>query len=666
MNIAFKLEQVNTPNKLLIDFGPKFFKVRVLTNGTTSTEVIKIPNTLFHISESRVQNLEREFKDAFALKSGMFTRVEIEAAQLLLQADEKLVDLNDKFQIERAYSNLFELLPEKIGFDFRTDEIDFSKWSVFLTVPVAKNIEELIKAHLGILRTMGFIFIKPMDYLTSSFYSQKNLLGAENVKHKYGILVNVSDKTEIGVFDEELLENGFTQLSLGVNTVIEYCLAILRDLNIRGFKRELLEEWVQSDGTCLNDAKSVVKNIRKKDVDIQIILNSPFILFDYFKVTSLKNDINSIPDGITTLLNSEKKIRKNIQKILSNVIVVGPGSEYRGFGSVLKDSLSKEFGSNIRIIQGKDPSNSEINGLSEYINTFDVQDCYNVTRVEINDETRKNLEKQNEGSLKQIEVLLKEIKSKNYYFPENISNLNQSMQTIFSIISTLPEGLNTSIENKIFVESQKFAKDFSKQLNNIKKSSEKNLEKATENLQFLNTVSGQITAFKVQFLVQIFSNQLSPVLLEVRKIKTQFEEKMVTEYVKTITKVLKRELAKNKWITLDNLADETKLSNEVILRLSSNIMKENSEIGYLEGRFVNYSIDLLVPAYHLLDSLIVTIGNKVASNESFELLDDFNQALDYCVFLESGFTYVNNIDYLESIQVKKEYLTDERMRLFEK
>ena len=240
------------------------------------------------------------------------------------------------------------------------------------------------------------------------------------------------------------------------------------------------------------------------------------------------------------------------------------------------------------------------------------------------------------------------------------------MQTIFSIISTLPEGLNTSIESKIFVESQKFAKDFLKQLNNIKKSSEKNLEKATENLQFLNTVSGQITAFKVQFLVQIFSNQLSPVLLEVRKIKTQFEEKMVTEYVKTITKVLKRELAKNKWITLDNLADETKLSNDVILRFSSNIMKENSEIGYLEGRYVNYSIDLLVPTYEILDSLIVTIGNKIASNESFELLDDFTQALDYCVFLESGFTYVNNSDYLESIQVKKEYLIEERMRLFQK
>ena len=375
MNLAFKLEKVNTSNKLVLDFGPKFFKVRTITNGKVS-DVIKIANTLFHISEARVQNLEREFKDAFALKSGMFTRAEIEAAQLLLQADERLVDLGNKFQIERGYTNLFESLPEKIGIDFRTDEINFNTWSVFLTIPMSQEFEDLVKSHLSILKSMGFIYIKPMDYLTSSFYSQKILIGSENVRHKYGILVNISDKTEIGVFDEELLENGFTQLSLGVNTVIEYCLAILRDLNIRGFKRELLEEWVQTDGTCLDDATSVIKNIRKKDVDIRIILNSPYILFDYNKVTSLKNkDVNSITDGIITLLNSNKKIRKNINKILAYVFIVGPGSDYRGFGTVLHDSLAKEIGSNATIIQGNDPNNSEINGLLEYITTEEIQEC---------------------------------------------------------------------------------------------------------------------------------------------------------------------------------------------------------------------------------------------------------------------------------------------------
>lgn len=663
MNIAFKLEQLNTPNKLLLDFGPKFFKIRVLVNGQLS-DLYKMSNTLFHISENRVQNLEREFKDAFALKSGMFTRSEIESAQLLLQADERLVDLTKEFQVERAYTNLFEQLPDKLGFDFRTDEIDFETWSVFLTLPVTINFEEIVKVHLNTLKSIGFIYVNPMDYLTSSFYSQKSLIGAENVKHKYGILLNISDKTDIGVFDEELIENGFTQLSLGVHTVIEYCLAILRDLNIRGFKRELLEEWVQEDGTCLNDAQSVIKNIRKRDVDIKIILNSPYILFDYFKVTGMKNDINSLQDGIFSLLQSQKKIRKNINKILSNVIIVGPGSEYKGLGTVLKNFLVNEYKSdNITIIQGKDPNNSEINGLLEYLSTFEIYDLYNITKVEINDELRKTLEKQYESQLKTIETSLKEIKSKNYYYPENIALLNSQMQTIYGSIKELPEGLDTAIESNIFTESQKFAKDFGKQLKNYKKASEKNLVKANETYHFLNSLSSQISKFSFPFLIQILTNQLAPVILETRKNKSKFEEKMTNEYVKTISKVLKKKLDKNQWVMLDEVAAEANISNDVILRIISLVLDENNTVGYLDGRFLIYSREFLIPAYEFLDQLINTIGQKLNSNESFELLDDFNQAFDYCSFLNRGFQLLKEQDYLDSVTLKNEYLAEEKGKL---
>ena len=665
MNLAFKLEQHNTPNKLLLDFGPKFFKVRVLTNGQLS-EVHKFPNTLFHISENRVQNLEREFKDAFALKAGMFTRQEIESAQLLLQADERLIDLSNEFQVERAYTNLFELLPEKIGFDFRTDELDFDTWSVFLTMPVTANFDNLVKAHISTLKNLGFIYIKPMDYLTSSFFSQKSLVGAENVKHKYGILINISDKTDVGVFDEELIENGYAQLSLGVNTVIEYCLAILRDFNVRGFKRELLEEWVQTDGTCLNDAQTVIKNIRKKEIDIKILLNSPYILFDYAKVTSMKNDVNSIPEGITTLLQSEKKMRKNIKKIMSNVIIVGPGSEYRGVSEVLKIDLAKSFGiDNITVIQGKDPTNSEINGLVEYLSTFELQDVYNVTRIEINEETRKALEKQCEPQLKQIDDYLKEIKSQNYYNPENISQLHVKLKDIYAIIERLPEGLNTATEGKVFSETLKFAKEFAKQLNGYKKSASKNIEKATESYNVLNSVSSQISKFTIPFVVQLLTNQLTPVLVEVRKNKTSFEEKMTTEYIKTLSKVLRKELDKKDWTFFDALSQESKIPSDVIVRILPKLLQENPEVGYLDGRFVKYSKEFLIPAYNFLDNLINTIGQKLSSNESFELLDDFNQSFEYCTFLENGFRLLQESDYLDSVLLKKELLTEEKKKLEE-
>jgi hypothetical protein len=664
MVIAYKVEQVNTKNKLLIDFGPKHFKIRMLSNGNIS-DVFKFPNTLFHISETRVQNLEREFKDAFILKSGMFTRAEVEAAQLLLQADEKLVDLANKVQIERAYTNLFEILPDKLGIDFRTGEIDFESWSVFLTVPVTSNFDDMLKTHLNILKSIGFIYIKPTDYLTSSFYSQKSLIGAENVKHKYGILVNVSDKTEIGVFDEELIENGYSQLSLGVNTVIEYSLAILRDLNIRGFKRELLEEWVQIDGTCLNDAQTVIKNIRKKDTDIKILLNSPYILFDYFKVTGMKNDVNSIPEGIINLLQSNKKIKKNINKILSNVIIVGPGSSYRGFGLALKSTLSLEFGNLINVIEGKDPTNSEINGLYEYLSTFDHYDCFNITKIEIDDSTRKTLEKQNELIIKSIESKLKEIKSKNLYHLENLSTFNDVMKSVFQSLKDLPEGLDTYVESKIFSETQKFAKDFAKQLSGYKKSSEKNLEKASQNLQILQTFANEINRFSIAFVNQLFSNQLSNVLSDVRKIKLAFEEKITNELVKTILKQLQKELNKEQWIMIEDLAEKTKLSIDQIEKVSMQVIIANPEIGFLDGRFLKYSSDLLTPASNFLDQLIQTIDQKISSNNSFELKEDFEQALTYCNFLIGGFNSLNYTEFLENAQAKKEYLLEERKRIFQ-
>ena len=663
-NITFKLENIDTPNKLLIDFGPKHFKIRTVIKGKTS-ETFELPNTLFHISENRVQNLEREFKDAFAMKSGMFTKQEIEAAQLLLQADEKLVDLSDKFQVERAYTNLFEQIPGFLGFDFRTDDIDFEAWSVFLTFPVTQNFDELLKHHLNILKTLGFIYIRPEDYLTSSFYSQKGLIGAENVKHKYGILINVSDTTEVGVFDEELIENGYSQLSLGVNTVIEYCLAILRDLNIRGFKRELLEEWVQADGTCMNDAQTVIKNIRKKDVDIKIILNSPYILFDYYKVTSLKNDPNSIPNGIVTLLQSQKKIKKNINKILSNVIIVGPGSVYRGFDFALKSSLAQELGtSSINVLQGTDPTNSEINGLNEYLTTVESPECYNVTKIEIDDQTRKAYEKQFSGQIKEIDSILKNIKAKNYYNPDQLIHLNLELINVMKIIKTMPEGLDTIIESRVFTETQKFAKEFGKQLKGYKKNAEKSFESASETIQNLSTISNRINNFSIPFLVQLLSNQLSSVQVEVRNIRALFEEKMIKENLKIVLKEIDKTLAKEGWISVDDLSQASKLHYDLILKIKDNILQEKQELGYIDGRFVKYDFGITLQSYQFLDNIMESIYQKVTNNESFELKSDFEQALEHCEFMLRGFQLLNENDYLESVIVRKEYLLEERKQIF--
>ena len=401
MVIAYKTEKINTPNKLVIDFGPKFFKSSVLINKT-SNKVLTFPNSLYFISSTKVKRIESDFKDAINnLQSGVFTKQEIESAQLLLQADERFIDISNEIHIEKAYQNFFEQISEQNPFDFRDDTINFENWSVYLTIPYVKDYEVVLKHHLDYLKSIGFIFIKPIDHLTSSFYSQISILGQENIKHKFGIIVNVSEFTDIGVFDEHLIADGTSQIPLGTSTVVEYGLAFLRDLAIRGFKRELLEEWIYEGGTCFNDSPSIMKNIRRKTIDIKALLNAPRIMFDYHSVTNMNLEVNSIQDGIVNLLNKKnKKIKKNINKIISNIIVVGPGAVYKGFGDVLKSNLANNFKADINVITGVDPRNSEFNGLLEYLNLYEEYDVYNVTKIKLEDKQRKALEKQFSSQVK--------------------------------------------------------------------------------------------------------------------------------------------------------------------------------------------------------------------------------------------------------------------------
>ncbi len=350
---------------------------------------------------------------------------------------------------------------------------------------------------------------------------------------------------------------------------------------------------------------------------------------------------------------------------MSNVIVVGTGSLYQGFDVALRTALAQDFDSgSINIIQGSDPTNSEINGLIEYLSTSDVYDCYNITKVEIDDATRKAYEKKYAEQLKEIDDKLKEIKSKKYHYPDNLVRLNLALNIIMQILRTLPEGLDTVIEARIFSEIQNLSKDFGKQLKGFKKSADKNLESATEILQQLQVISNRINSFSIPFLVQLFSNQISSILVDVRNKKSEFEEKMVKENLKDVSKVLKKELSNEQWITLDNLSQKTKLSTDLLLRLKNEILQENQDIGYIDGRFVTYSLDILLGGYDFLNSLQATIENKIASNDSFELRADFEQAIEYCSFLTRGFQILNEIDYLESVMVKNEYLLEERKQIF--
>lgn len=181
--------------------------------------------------------------------------------------------------------------------------------------------------------------------------------------------------------------------------------------------------------------------------------------------------------------------------------------------------------------------------------------------------------------------------------------------------------------------------------------------------QQLQVISNRINSFSIPFLVQLFSNQISLMLVEVKNKKNEFEEKMVQENLKNVSKVLKKELGDEQWITLDNLSQKTKLTTDLLLKLKNDILQENQDIGYIDGRFVNYSLDILLGGYDFLNNLQAVIENKLNSNDSFELRADFEQALEYCSFLTRGFQILNEIDYLESVMVKNEYLLEERKQI---
>ena len=139
---------------------------------------------------------------------------------------------------------------------------------------------------------------------------------------------------------------------------------------------------------------------------------------------------------------------------------------------------------------------------------------------------------------------------------------------------------------------------------------------------------------------------------------------MIQENVKNVLKVLKKELAKDQWISLDDLSQKTNISIDAILKIKGEVLKENNEVGYLDGRFVVFSFDLLLSGYEFLNNLMNAIDQKIFANDSFELKADFEQSFEYCSFLLSGYQLLNEIEYLESVMAKKDYLIEEKKQVF--
>ena len=221
--------------------------------------------------------------------------------------------------------NLISKVPQ---YTSDTSDPKLENFTVLLSIPFVQNEDEysdIIQMHLLSLKNFGFMNITFLNQIASSFYSQKDKIQQEDLKDRpIGILVNIGKTSNIGLMDTKILSTGFLDLNLGTTTVLNHSLAILRDLNVLGLGQETVVQWLINEGRVDGKAPLTTKTVRRKEINITPILNTPRILFDYETVTGMKNDPNSIIDGIRRSLTAANVDPATLDKMLQKIIITGP------------------------------------------------------------------------------------------------------------------------------------------------------------------------------------------------------------------------------------------------------------------------------------------------------------------------------------------------------
>ena len=235
------------------------------------------------------------------------------------------------------------------------------------------------------------------------------------------------------------------------------------------------------------------------------------------------------------------------------------------------------------------------------------------------------------------------------------------MNVLLDEVSNLPEGLNAVIETNILKEVQKWAKEFSKRLKYLTKMSNKSLEQANQSLVDINKLFSIINGFTKHWLVQLFSTQLTRVRNEVSADKSKHETKINNNNLKIVNKSLKKN--KDDWILLDDLSVKSGIDITSLKRIIDPILNEHRKYGFLDGRFVVFTEQILLQADNFLSDLILTIEQNIDQNISTELEEDILQGLDYCNFLIRGYSNHDKRYQGQEIIQKKEYLLEEKRNL---
>jgi hypothetical protein len=650
--IQFKLTEVLTDKTLTVEFGPRI-KCHLIVESKKISEkpIIDIINTVYKISEQKQKILERESKDLVSIQPGIYTKLEIETAKVLFHADEIPTEYTNPAHIEKAYQNILDNLIQKVPeYVSETSENKLETFLVLLSIPFIQKEDEyskVIQMHLSYLKNLGFTYITFLNQIASSFYSQKDKIQQENVKdNPKGILINIGKTTQIGIMDTVILPEGFSDLNLGTTTVLNHSLAILRDLNVLGLGQDTVVQWLINEGRVDGKAPPTVKSIRRKEINITPILNTPRILFNYEAVTGMKNNPNSVVEGLKNSLDEIKFDQSKLQDILKTIVITGPGGFFKGIDTKFNEELRKIYPEyEINVIIGEDPLNSVTNGLLKYLSLWPKLKAFNLV------ENVKDIviESAQQNVLQQALDMVKSLKN----YISNIYELQKQAEKFAIFFDKLPNALKSFVNITINQESKEWSVKFNLFLNPFIKKAQMGGLKETDEIAIEFRNIGIEIAMLPPFIKPAFTKVFSSYVQGLKMIRGIHLDNINQEYLN----ILLESSLKFKNLpeyTLQELITESDLSKSVIMDVLPEYLKKYPNLGYINEKFVFFSDEKLKNLSTILETIKDKFFSSLNPNSNDALKSSLASIIKYYDFLIKGFTYKNNSELIKKYSVEKE------------
>ena len=377
------VENKKEPNVLLFDFGTLFVKASVMESEQFNDYNAVIRNQIFYLSPEKTERIKDDTKGEVSIESGYYTLKEIEEKKLLFQADPVYVQLDAIPKsveiLAKAYQNVCEQTEFELGLENKIVN-KLNEWSVviaiaaFETDEARKTVEDF---HIEAVKKLGFKSFYINTQIMFDYISQINHMRELGLQEGYGFIVNIGGgDTEIAAISGVPLMHTFRRYPLAGQDVTLYCQKILEEeLLITGVMINTVEEWLIEAGTVLHDSPETLKIVKRREVDIKKILDAPALLFDYKNYYHKERRFNSITEIVrdsieAAIMTSSSSFDDAIALILSAVIVVGGGANYRGIAQRLESELKAEFPeymNDIQVIVGSSPQSCGINGMRQLI-----------------------------------------------------------------------------------------------------------------------------------------------------------------------------------------------------------------------------------------------------------------------------------------------------------